>query len=264
MHISIKCTIVILMSTFDAATSMQDRQTNACSVQQKYNGPIERHGPSALARVYRKYNIDLPRDVEAAVNNNNNNSNDNKKDSTVTPTSYDKEYLIPVTIGGQILNLQVDTGSSDLWVFSSRLSRAEQRGHKIYDPSLSNTSKTLAGETWTSIYGYGSQGASGDVCTDIVAVGTSVVRNQAVQLAAKLSSYFLNDTSSNGQSSHASCTFVLIYKLTECKGSLALALKVSILFDQINRTPFLTMSKVALLRQFSPQTLSIKLLVRST
>ena len=249
------------MSTFDAATSLQDRHTNTCSIQQRFNGPVKRHGPSALARVYRKYNIDLPRDVEVAVNNNN---NDNNKDSIITPTSNDEEYLIPVTIGGQTLNLQVDTGSSDLWVFSSRLSRAERRGHKIYDPSLSNTSKTLAGETWTTLYGDGSQGASGDVCTDIVAVGTSVVQNQAVQLAAKLSSRFLNDTYSNGQSSYASCTFLLNYKLTECKESLALASKVSILFDQINRTPSLTMSKLASLRQFSPQPSSIKLLVRST
>ena len=224
MHIFIKCTILILMNTFDAATSMQDQHTNTCSIQQRFNGPIKRHGPSALARVYRKYNIDLPKDVEAAINNNNN--NENNKDSIITPTSNDKKYLIPVTIGGQTLNLQVDTGSSDLWVFSPRLSRAEQRGHKIYDPSLSNTSKTLAGETWTTIYGDRSQGASGDVCTDIVAVGTSVVQNQAVQLAAKLSSRFLNDTSSNDQSSYASCTFVTIYKLTECKESLTLTLKV--------------------------------------
>lgn len=247
------------MSTFDAATSMQDRHTNTCSIQQKFNGPIERHGPSALARVYRKYNIDLSRNIEAIIKDNNDNN-----DNVISPTLNDREYLIPVTIGGQTMNVQADTGSSDLWVFSTHLSRAEQKGHKIYDPTLSNSSKTLAGETWTSIYGDGFQGASGDVCTDTVAVGTSVVQNQAVQLAAKLSSRFLNDTFLNGQSSCASCTLVLISKLTECKESLALALRVSVTFDQINRTPSLTMSKVASLRQFSLQPSSIKLLVRST
>lgn len=203
MYISINRTILVLMSTFDAATSLQDRHANTCSIQQKINGPIERHGPSALARVYRKYNKDLPRDVEAIVKNDKNNN-----DNVISPTPDDLEYLIPVTIGGQNMNVQADTGSSDLWVFSTHLSRAEQKGHKIYDPCLSNTSKTLAGETWTSIYGDGSQGASGDVCTDTVTVGTSVVQNQAVQLAAKLSSRFLNDTFLNGQFCCASCTFV--------------------------------------------------------
>ena len=190
------------MSTLDAVIAIQDRLANTCSIHQISHGLIKRHGPSALARVYRKYHIDLPRDVEAAVkNNNNSNNSNNNNNSTITPTPNDTEYLIPVIIGGQTLDLQVDTGSSDLWVFSPHLSSAEQTGHKIYDPSLSNTSKALAGETWSIIYGDGSQGASGDVCTDTVAVGTSIVQNQAVQLAAKLSSQFLKQTSSDGQSS---------------------------------------------------------------
>ena len=158
------------MSTFDAAIFMQDRHIKICSIQQKSNGPIERHGPSALARVYRKYNIDLSRDVQAIIEDNENNN-----DNVISSILNDMKYLISVTIGGQNMNVQADTGSSDLWVFSTHLFRAEQKGHKIYDPCLSNTSKTLAGETWTSIYGDGSQGASGDVCTDIVAVGISVV-----------------------------------------------------------------------------------------
>lgn len=210
MHFSTKCTIAVIMSSFGTVISIQDGHVNTCSVQQISNGPIERHGPSDLARMYRKYNIDLPRDVEAVVNtkNNNNNNNNSNGDNVVTIASNDMKYLTPVKIGGQTLNLELDTGSSDLWVFSPHLSRAEQRGHKIYDPSLSNTSKTLAGETWSISYDDGSQGASGDVCTDTVAVGTSVVQNQAVQLAAKLSSVFLNYTPFDGQSSHASYTFI--------------------------------------------------------
>ena len=35
------------------------------------------------------------------------------------PTLNDKEYLCPVTIGGQALNLDVDTGSADLYVPSN-------------------------------------------------------------------------------------------------------------------------------------------------
>lgn len=33
-----------------------------------------------------------------------------------TPVNYDAEWLCPVTVGGQTLNLNFDTGSSDLYV----------------------------------------------------------------------------------------------------------------------------------------------------
>ena len=64
-------------------------------------------GPAAMAKVYGKYNKPAPEDVKSAAANN---------DGTVTasPEQYDSEYLCPVTIGGQTLNLDFDTGSSDL------------------------------------------------------------------------------------------------------------------------------------------------------
>ena len=64
-------------------------------------------GPAALAKVYGKYGKAAPADVKAAAASN---------DGTVpaNPEQYDSEYLSPVTIGGQTLNLDFDTGSSDL------------------------------------------------------------------------------------------------------------------------------------------------------
>lgn len=38
---------------------------------------------------------------------------------TATPTTHDSEYLCPVVVGGQTMQLNVDTGSSDLYVFGS-------------------------------------------------------------------------------------------------------------------------------------------------
>ena len=106
-----------------------------------------------------------------------------------------------MNIGGQTFDLVFDTGSSDLWVFSSDLPVMQQKGHKIYNPSLSNTSNILSGETWKILYGDGSHGAAGVVYTDTVAIGTSLVQNQAVQVPVKLTSEFLKDTSFDGQSS---------------------------------------------------------------
>ena len=54
--------------------------------------------------MYRKYNIDLFKNVEIAVNNNNNNNNNNK-DSIITFTLNNKKYLILISINKQTLNL---------------------------------------------------------------------------------------------------------------------------------------------------------------
>lgn len=62
-------------------------------------------GPVVLQRAYRKYNRAVPEDVSRAA-----------QDGTVsaTPEQFDSEYLSPVSIGGQTVNLDFDTGSADL------------------------------------------------------------------------------------------------------------------------------------------------------
>ena len=64
-------------------------------------------GPVSVLSTYKKFQATPPEDVVTAAANN---------DGTVTatPEEYDSEYLCPVTIGGQTLNLDFDTGSSDL------------------------------------------------------------------------------------------------------------------------------------------------------
>ncbi|GJJ09855.1 hypothetical protein Clacol_004079 [Clathrus columnatus] len=103
----------------------------------------------------------------------------------------DLEYVVPVTIGtpGVTLNLDFDTGSSDLWVWSSEL-RSNQSGHNIYNPSKSSTAKQLSGATWNISYGDGSS-ASGNVYTDTIKIGALTIPNQGVELAEQLSSAFL-------------------------------------------------------------------------
>lgn len=85
----------------------------------------------------------------------------------------------------------------DRWVFSSELPTTQSNGHSIYNPSLSTTSKQLPGYTWAIRYGDGS-GASGDVYTDTVKVGTTTVVNQAVELASNISAQFQRDVDNDG------------------------------------------------------------------
>lgn len=113
------------------------------------------------------------------------------------PTSGDTEYLSPVTIGGQTMVMDFDSGSSDLWVFNTQLSSADQQGHTIYDPTKSSTFQQLNGASFSISYGDGS-GAAGNVGTDTVNIGGATVTSQAIELATDVSTSFVQDTASNG------------------------------------------------------------------
>jgi hypothetical protein len=69
-------------------------------------------------------------------------------------------------------------------------------GHTIYNPANSSTAQQAAG-TWNISYGDGSS-ASGNIYTDAVTVANVTIPNQAVELAEKLSSSFLQDGGSDG------------------------------------------------------------------
>lgn len=145
-------------------------------------------GAQMLAKTYMKYGKAIPGNVAAAAANG---------QVTATPEQYDTEYLCPVTAGGQTLNLDFDTGSADLWVYSSLQPTSQTTGHSIYNPSKSSTSKALSGYTWKISYGDGS-GASGSVYADTVSVGGTTVTSQAVEAAKSVSAQFQSDTDNDG------------------------------------------------------------------
>lgn len=177
-----------------------------------------RNGPAALARAYAKYGVPVPEHVAAAavsrasalkaesvrnfIRSGSSTSSSSSFRAAVassngtgtapaTPDHGDLEYLVPVKIGSpaQTLNLDFDTGSSDLWVFSSETPKTQSQGHDIYDPSKSSSSKKLSGATWSITYGDQSN-SSGDVYTDSVTVGGLTVDTQAVESAQKVSDQF--------------------------------------------------------------------------
>jgi hypothetical protein len=69
-------------------------------------------GAAAMAKAYRKYGFQL--DSVSAVNNAATTGQTGQV--TATPLEDGAEYIEQVSIGGQMLNMEFDTGSSDLCV----------------------------------------------------------------------------------------------------------------------------------------------------
>ncbi|KAL1647465.1 hypothetical protein SLS58_002795 [Diplodia intermedia] len=175
--------------------------TGTASLVQVRNTKHIKHGARALAKAYIKYGVPISQDLEMALTNNSDTNTFKRAtgSAATTPTEYDSEYLTPVSIGtpAQVLNLDFDTGSSDLWVFSSETPSNEVNGQAKYDPSKSSTSSKLSGATWKISYGDGSS-SSGDVYKDKVTVGGLTVSSQAVEAAKVVSSEFTADSDNDG------------------------------------------------------------------
>ena len=94
-------------------------------------------------------------------------------------------YKAPITIGSQQYLLDFDTGSPDLWVYSSFMDAPPPGSHQIYDPRNSTTAK-VTDKTWGISYGDGSE-AYGIVFEDTVEIGGITIKNQAVEAAVIVS-----------------------------------------------------------------------------
>lgn len=152
--------------------------------------PVIRAPPAAAyAKALAKYGAPVPAHVAAAAAV-------QSGAVTTNPTQYDSEYLTQISVGSPAQNLMMDfdTGSADLWVFSTEMPASESSGHALYTPSKSTTSKQLSGYTWDISYGDGS-GARGNVFDDKVVIGSVTATTQAVEAATSVSSEFVQDTS---------------------------------------------------------------------
>ncbi|EFQ30784.1 eukaryotic aspartyl protease [Colletotrichum graminicola M1.001] len=115
------------------------------------------------------------------------------------PAEFDSQYLCPVQIGTppQTLNLNFDTGSSDLWVFSSETPVTEVAGQAIYNVQASSSAKVLEGAAWSISYGDGSS-SKGNVYMDTVTIGGVTVESQAVESATQVSASFTRNANQSG------------------------------------------------------------------
>ncbi|KAI4785261.1 aspartyl protease, partial [Aureobasidium sp. EXF-8845] len=145
----------------------------------------------SMLRTYAKYSAAPPTQLKAAG------AAIQAGTVQANPQHYDMSYLCQVSVGGQMLNLNFDSGSADLWVYSTLQPSSQQSGHSIYDPSKSSSSQLLVGNTWSIKYGDGSS-ASGKVYADKVIIGAVTATSQAVEAATSVSSSFLSDVNNDG------------------------------------------------------------------
>lgn len=165
------------------------------------NANYVRHGPTEVYKTYLKYGKQPPAGLVETVKAHRASRNSKRASGSVVTTSEgdDLEWVTPVSIGtpAQVLNLDFDSGSSDLWVFSSSTPSSQSTGHNVYSPAKSSTSALKSGYKWSISYGDGSS-SSGTVYTDVVTVGNLSVTAQAVETATTVSDEFTSDTYIDG------------------------------------------------------------------
>lgn len=187
--------VAVLSASLAAGAALPSTKVGVVEFHQTANPKFVAHnGPLALARAYRKYGVPVSPALKAAATAAAAGKKRDSGSATANSDQGDLEYIVQVSIGtpAQTLNLDFDSGSSDLWVFSPELSNPGN--HNLYDPSQSSTSQQLSGESWSIQYQDGS-GSSGDVYSDNVTVGGVTVQGQAVETASQVSDQFANGDS---------------------------------------------------------------------
>ena len=93
-------------------------------------------------------------------------------------STYEAVYTVPISVGTppQTLSIQVDTGSSDLWIAASSCSSqpCKQTNGEVYNPSAA----TQTGKSFTITYVEGQ--VSGPIVWDTVRLGGYEINSQAL------------------------------------------------------------------------------------
>lgn len=112
--------------------------------------------------------------------------------------SNDLEYTSQIQVGGQTIQVNFDTGSSDLWLFNTKMPSSMTAGHTLYDPTKSKNFTQIQGATFSVSYGDTSNATGNLVGTDIVNIGGADFENQVIELPNQVTDSFVKDTKSNG------------------------------------------------------------------
>ena len=126
-HLLTTSLLLSLLGAYVSASPLTRRDGDYSKIlRQAVNASTPKDGSAALLRAYQKYGWAPPVTANTYVTTNGpstapvneklatGDSSGGEGTVTATPYVHDSEYLVPVTIGGQTMNLNLDTGSSDL------------------------------------------------------------------------------------------------------------------------------------------------------
>ncbi|KAL7960435.1 aspartic peptidase domain-containing protein [Trichoderma compactum] len=180
------------------------------SISQIYNEQYKgTNVPASYIAALVKYSPQLPEHIKHVIRNNPDlhrrfgsllGAGNQTGTAVATPSpGADSEYVLPIKIGTppQTIPINLDTGSSDLWVFSTDTYPSQVQGQAIYNPGASNTSSRQNGLSWIIKYGDGSS-ANGIVYKDRVQIGNTFFNTQSVESAIQVSADISDDTFSSG------------------------------------------------------------------
>ncbi|KAF2466381.1 Asp-domain-containing protein [Lindgomyces ingoldianus] len=182
-------TAIIALLGLVAASPVDIQKRKTFTVSQVERKQFIKNGAAQTAKTFRKFGVKVPAHILAAAA-----AGPNGTVAAVPSDAYDSLYLSPVDVGGTTLHLDFDTGSADLWCFSSLQASAQLTGHDYYK---ADASKKVSGASWKISYGDGS-GASGTVYADKVVVGGVTATSQAVEAATSVSTQFQQDRDTDG------------------------------------------------------------------
>ncbi|KAJ8129353.1 hypothetical protein O1611_g4279 [Lasiodiplodia mahajangana] len=168
------------------------------SVPLVHNVDKPRHGPSEILKTLKKYKLEIPDGLQEVVDKHHaktallvaHNRSDN---GSVPAESKDGDllWLAPVSIGTppQKLFVDLDTGSTDSWFFSTETEPTEVNGQTLWNPNKSSTAALIPDCSWSIIYGDWST-SSGTCYTDTFALGGISIPNMTIESASSVSSMF--------------------------------------------------------------------------
>ena len=111
MHTFITSAALVACASLSLAAPTELARRTTFKVNQVAAGKVFKSGPIAMLKTYQKYSkagAVAPSEVVDAA------AAAQSGSVTASPEQYDESYLCPVSVGGQTLNLDFDTGSADL------------------------------------------------------------------------------------------------------------------------------------------------------
>ncbi|KAK3315473.1 aspartic peptidase domain-containing protein [Apodospora peruviana] len=183
----------LVFSLFLFLLSLVHADAGSFAVKAKYNTGYAPNAARSYLRALQKWGGDVPKGLYQVAAIKDEGSQD------AIPTKHDREYLSHITFGtpAQSLLMDLDTGSSDVWVFSSETSDDDNGNRSHYYPEQSMTALQIPNATWEISYGDGSA-AGGNVWLDLVSIAGVEIQNATVESATYVSEELSDDPIMSG------------------------------------------------------------------